>query len=123
MSRGRSNAQMKTDSRFRPDLAVTHTGKGFIREVTSRCANESSNFGLGGVDGSVVLDLRNLKNFTMDRSTWQASIGGGMHLGELDAHLHANGGRAMAHGTCSSVGVGGHFTIVSFTDLMQFNSD
>ncbi|RSL96128.1 hypothetical protein CDV31_013600 [Fusarium ambrosium] len=69
------------------------------------------NFGLGGVDGAVVLDLRNLKNFTMDRSTWQASIGGGMHLGELDAHLHSNGGRAMAHGTCPSVGVGGHFTI------------
>jgi hypothetical protein len=110
------------DSKSRPDLAVTLTGNGIIRGVTASCANENSNFGLGGVDGAVVLDLRNLKNFTMDHSTWQASIGGGMHLGELDAHLHANGGRAMAHGTCSSVGVGGHFTIVSSTDLMHFNS-
>ncbi|KAM0436601.1 hypothetical protein ACHAPT_002309 [Fusarium lateritium] len=76
-------------------------------KVQARSGGHSfGNFGLGGVDGVVVLDLLNLKDFAMDDATWQASIGAGMRLGELDEHLHANGGRAIAHGTCSSVGGG-----------------
>ncbi|TQV92467.1 hypothetical protein V2A60_007155 [Cordyceps javanica] len=70
-----------------------------------------ANFGLGGGDGGVMLDLQNLDHFSMDNSTWQASFGSGMLLGELDKHLHANGNRAMAHGTCPGVGIGGHATI------------
>ncbi|KAF5005986.1 hypothetical protein FDECE_7612 [Fusarium decemcellulare] len=64
------------------------------------------NFGLGGDDGAVVVDLVNLKDFEMDNKTWRASFGSGMHLGELDEHLHDNGGRAMAHGTCPPGGLG-----------------
>jgi len=47
----------------------------------------------------------------MDRSTWRASIGGGTLLGDVTKRLHENGGRAMAHGTCPQVGIGGHATI------------
>ncbi|KAH6898199.1 FAD binding domain-containing protein [Thelonectria olida] len=68
------------------------------------------NFGLGG-DGELAIDLVNLKGFGMNETTWQATVGGGMHLGELDQYLHKNGGRAMAHGTCPGVGIGGHATI------------
>lgn len=49
----------------------------------------------------------------MDEDTWEASFGSGFRLGELDEYLHDNGGRAIAHGTCPSVGIGGHATIVS----------
>jgi FAD/FMN-containing dehydrogenase len=46
----------------------------------------------------------------MDTTTWRATIGAGTLLGELDKRLH-NHNRAMAHGTCPKVGIGGHATI------------
>ncbi|KAK2616563.1 hypothetical protein QQS21_000606 [Conoideocrella luteorostrata] len=69
------------------------------------------NFGLGGQDGSLALDLTNLKSFSMDTKTWQATFGAGYKLAELDDQLHKNGKRAVAHGTCPGVGAGGHATI------------
>lgn len=59
----------------------------------------------------MVVDLVNFKHFSMDRSNWQATIGAGTLLGEVTKQLHDNGGRAMAHGTCPQVGIGGHATI------------
>ncbi|POR37521.1 Cannabidiolic acid synthase [Tolypocladium paradoxum] len=70
-----------------------------------------ANFGLGGQDGGLMIDLASLKDFSMDWQTWQATFGAGYRLGELDKQLHSNGGRAMAHGTCPGVGIGGHATI------------
>lgn len=67
--------------------------------------------GLGGTDGAVVVDLKDLKQFSMDESTYTASIGSGMLLDEVTHRLYDNGKRAMAHGVCPQVGVGGHFTI------------
>ncbi|KAF4991022.1 hypothetical protein FGRMN_8101 [Fusarium graminum] len=69
------------------------------------------NYGLGGLDGAVSIDLVHLKNFQMDTETWHASFGSGNTLGDLDKGLHANGRRAIAHGTCPSVGTGGHLTV------------
>lgn len=68
---------------------------------------------MGGTDGELMIDLVNLKNFSMDTDTWQATLGSGFRLGELDQQLHDNGGRAIAHGTCPDVGIGGHATVVS----------
>ncbi|KAH3918070.1 hypothetical protein HBH56_031590 [Parastagonospora nodorum] len=65
----------------------------------------------GGVDNTIVVDLKNFQQFSMDQSTWQATIGGGTLLGDLSKRLHDNGNRAMAHGTCPQVGIGGHATI------------
>jgi len=70
-----------------------------------------SNYGLGGEDGGLMIDLVNLQSFAMDQTTWQASIGAGHRLGEVDKKLHAAGGRAFAHGVCPGVGIGGHATI------------
>ena len=47
----------------------------------------------------------------MDRSTWRATVGGGTLLGDLTKRMHDAGKRAMAHGTCPQVGIGGHATI------------
>ncbi|KAK4163899.1 hypothetical protein QBC43DRAFT_354001 [Cladorrhinum sp. PSN259] len=69
------------------------------------------NYGLGGEDGAVAIDLVNMKKFVMDNSTWFATIGAGTLLGEVDEKLHAAGGRAFAHGVCLGVGIGGHCTI------------
>lgn len=53
----------------------------------------------------------------MDESEWLATVGAGMNLGELDVYLHKNGGRAIAHGTCPGVGIGGHATVVSLSEV------
>lgn len=81
--------------------------------MLKRVAGAVSNFGTGGEDGALMIDLVNLKQFSMDEDTWEASFGSGYRLGDLDDQLHEHGGRAIAHGTCPSVGVGGHATIVS----------
>lgn len=47
----------------------------------------------------------------MDTTTWTATIGGGTLLADVTKRLHNAGGRAMAHGTCPQVGLGGHATI------------
>ncbi|KAI0016314.1 Glucooligosaccharide oxidase [Xylariomycetidae sp. FL0641] len=68
-----------------------------------------ANFGLG--DEQLVVDLQKMTDFSMDTDTWLASIGGGTKLSEVDDHLDSNGKRAMPHGTCPGVGIGGHATI------------
>ncbi|PLN80611.1 FAD-binding domain-containing protein [Aspergillus taichungensis] len=70
-----------------------------------------ANHGLGGEDGAVVVDLKNLQRFSMDTQSWKASFGSGLLLGDVTKKLSENGGRAMSHGTCPQVGSGGHFTI------------
>jgi FAD/FMN-containing dehydrogenase len=47
----------------------------------------------------------------MDPDTYIATIGAGTNLGDLQDRLLHAGGRAMSHGSCPQVGVGGHFTI------------
>ncbi|KAM0329532.1 hypothetical protein ACHAQA_004841 [Verticillium albo-atrum] len=70
-----------------------------------------ANHGLGGEDGALVIDLENFQHFSMDRKTWRATIGAGHKLNDVTEKLHDNGGRAISHGTCPGVGLGGHATI------------
>ena len=67
--------------------------------------------GIGGADGAITIDLEHLTQFSMDESTWVATIGSGHKLGDVTELLHDAGGRAIAHGTCPTVGIGGHATI------------
>ncbi|KAJ7708857.1 hypothetical protein B0H17DRAFT_1191356 [Mycena rosella] len=81
-------------------------------KVQARSGGHSyGNYGIGGEDGAVVVDMVNFQQFTMDNSTWQATIGGGTLLADVTSRLHDAGGRAIAHGTCPQVGIGGHATI------------
>ncbi|KAG6016071.1 hypothetical protein E4U54_002396 [Claviceps lovelessii] len=80
--------------------------------VQARSGGHSyGNFGAGGQDGSLMIDMVHFKDFQMDTTTWQATFGAGFTLGALDKELHKHGKRAMAHGTCPGVGTGGHLTI------------
>ena len=80
--------------------------------VQARSGGHSfGNHGLGGSDGAVVVDLEKLQKFSMDESTWVATIGSGTLLGDVTTRLSDAGGRAMSHGICPQVGSGGHFTI------------
>ncbi|KAK3331584.1 hypothetical protein B0T19DRAFT_490219 [Cercophora scortea] len=69
------------------------------------------NYGLGGDDGAIAIDLVNFQDFSMDNKTWKATIGAGTRLGDVTKRLHEHGNRAIAHGVCPDVGIGGHCTI------------
>ncbi|GAM43172.1 hypothetical protein TCE0_047r17763 [Talaromyces pinophilus] len=70
-----------------------------------------ANYGLGGDDGAIVVDLRHFQQFSYDPTTQYATIGAGTLLGDIDTKLHDAGNRAMTHGTSPQVGIGGHATI------------
>ncbi|KAL2264184.1 hypothetical protein VTK26DRAFT_890 [Humicola hyalothermophila] len=69
------------------------------------------NYGLGGVDGAVAIDMVKMQHFSIDNSTWRATLGPGTLLGQVSERLHNAGGRAIAHGVCPAIGIGGHATI------------
>ncbi|EAQ91735.1 hypothetical protein CHGG_03670 [Chaetomium globosum CBS 148.51] len=81
-------------------------------KVQARSGGHSyGNYGIGGADGALVIDLVNFQQFSMDNSTWQATVGAGTRLGQMSENLHNAGGRAITHAVCPGVGVGGHATI------------
>ncbi|KAF5317434.1 hypothetical protein D9758_018936 [Tetrapyrgos nigripes] len=65
--------------------------------------------GLGGTSSSstVVVDLSQMKNITIDPSTFKARIETGNRLGDVALALNEKG-RGLPHGRCSYVGIGGH---------------
>ena len=62
-------------------------------------------------DGGIVVDLKHFKQFSIDQTTWRATVGAGTLLTELTKLLYNSGKRAMAHGVCPQVGIGGHATV------------
>ncbi|KAH7327392.1 hypothetical protein BKA65DRAFT_566835 [Rhexocercosporidium sp. MPI-PUGE-AT-0058] len=63
---------------------------------------------LGGEDGHLVVDLRYFRDIKVDRKTNVATIGPGARLGNVALALFEQGGRALPHGVCPGVGIGGH---------------
>ncbi|KAF9062894.1 glucooligosaccharide oxidase [Rhodocollybia butyracea] len=63
--------------------------------------------GLGGKDGSLVIDMSSMKSITIDSGVNTAIIETGNRLGDVALALNA-AGRALPHGTCANVGIGGH---------------
>ncbi|KAF2280452.1 FAD-binding domain-containing protein [Westerdykella ornata] len=92
-------------------------------KVQARSGGHSyASFGLGGKDGSMVIDLREFQdvetlNEYVDPSTGEflrgvvAKVGGGARLGNMARKLFQQGKRALPHGTGSGVGIGGHSTL------------
>lgn len=73
------------------------------------CADESAAaFAFGGENGHLLVDLRQLNNVTVDPSTNVATVGAGNLLGDTAIALNSQGSRALPHGTCPYVGIGGH---------------
>ncbi|KAK2767565.1 hypothetical protein FQN54_003723 [Arachnomyces sp. PD_36] len=81
-------------------------------KVQARSGGHSyANYCLGGVDGAITVDMKNFQQFSMDESTWVATIGAGTLLKDVASQLHDAGGRAIAHGISPPIGMGGHATI------------
>ena len=59
----------------------------------------------------MVIDLENFQSITLD-ANGIAAVGGGVRLGNLALGIYNNNNakRALPHGTCPGVGLGGHST-------------
>ncbi|KAF9263852.1 FAD-binding domain-containing protein, partial [Marasmius fiardii PR-910] len=73
--------------------------------------------GIGGKDGTLVIDMENMKGITVDPTTNIATVESGNRLGNVAKGLN-DFGKAIPHGTCPYVGVGGH----ACTQLVTFRS-
>ncbi len=62
-------------------------------------------------DGGIIVDLKNFQKFEYEKATGRCKVGAGTLLGELTKRMYEPHRRAMAHGTCPQVGIGGHATI------------
>lgn len=70
-----------------------------------------ASFSSGGQSGSMVIDLENFQSISVD-ANGIAKVGGGVRLGNLALGIYNtnNAKRALPHGTCPGVGLGGHST-------------
>jgi hypothetical protein len=68
-----------------------------------------ASFSTGGVNGALMIDLENLQNVSVD-TKGIATVGAGIRLGTLATDIYNQAQRALPHGTCPGVGIGGHFT-------------
>jgi FAD/FMN-containing dehydrogenase len=89
--------------------AVVCAGKAGVKVQAKSGGHSYASFSTGGKDGSMVIDLENLQNVSVD-SKGLATVGSGLRLGNLATAIFNQAGRALPHGTCPGVGVGGHFT-------------
>ncbi len=58
----------------------------------------------------MVIDMESFQNIAVDPATQIASIGTGVRLGNVATGIYNQGKRALPHGTCPGVGLGGHAT-------------
>ena len=64
------------------------------------------------MNGHLVVDLSNINDIQVDQTTGIAVVGAGNRLGDIALGLFDQGGRAIPHGTCPLVGLGGHASFV-----------
>jgi len=55
----------------------------------------------------MVIDLENFQDIKVN-SNGMANIGAGVRLGDMALSLYNQSGRALPHGTCPGIGLGGH---------------
>lgn len=73
----------------------------FGLKVAARSGGHSyAGFGLGGQDGSLMVDMKMFKYVELDPVTQIATIGAGTRLGDVSYSLYNLGGRALPHGLC-----------------------
>jgi hypothetical protein len=89
--------------------AVVCAGKNNLKVQARSGGHSYASFSTGGKDGSVVIDLQNFQTINVN-SAGVATVGGGVRLGNLATGIYNQAQRALPHGTCPGVGIGGHAT-------------
>ncbi|KAM7218258.1 putative FAD-linked oxidoreductase YvdP [Rhypophila decipiens] len=78
-------------------------------KANAKCGGHSyGSFGLGGEDGHLTIEMDRMNKIILDNTTGIARVEGGARLGHVASELYNQGKRAVSHGTCPGVGVGGH---------------
>ena len=90
--------------------SVVCAGKNKIKVQAKSGGHSYASYSSGGRDGAMVIDLEGFQNITLDATTQIVKVGGGVRLGNLALGIYDQGKRALPHGTCPGVGVGGHAT-------------
>ena len=89
--------------------AVICAGQFNVKVQAKSGGHSYASFSTGGMNGIMMIDLENLQNVSVD-SAGIATVGGGLRLGNMATAIYNQAGRALPHGTCPGVGIGGHFT-------------
>ncbi|ELU38262.1 glucooligosaccharide oxidase [Rhizoctonia solani AG-1 IA] len=105
---------------YRPAAIVYSTGVQDV-QVAVQCGASSGTpvvarsgghsyaaYGTGGQDASLVIDLSRMASLTLNNLTGEATAQTGIKLGPLAQGLWDQGRRALPHGICPYVGIGGH---------------
>ncbi|KAF2182763.1 carbohydrate-binding module family 18 [Zopfia rhizophila CBS 207.26] len=90
--------------------AVVCAGKAGVKVQAKSGGHSYASFSSGGKDGSMMIDLQSMQTINLDKSTGVVNVGGGVRLGNLAQGIWDQGQRALSHGTCPGVGLGGHAT-------------
>lgn len=76
-------------------------GKSLGIKVSGRSGGHSyANYGLGGDNAHLVIELSRMSDVSVDKDTNIATVQAGTRLGHLATVLYEKYGRAVAHGTC-----------------------
>ncbi|KAF2404165.1 FAD-binding domain-containing protein [Trichodelitschia bisporula] len=90
--------------------AVICAAQNKIKVQAKSGGHSYASFSSGGQNGSLIVDLAKFQDVSVMEGAGIAQIGGGIRLGNLDIALFQQGKRAMSHGTCPGIGIGGHIT-------------
>ncbi|THU86324.1 glucooligosaccharide oxidase [Dendrothele bispora CBS 962.96] len=75
--------------------------------------------GLGGKNGTLIVDINRFNNIQINPSSNTTIIGAGNRLGDIVQILNQKG-RALPHGTCPYVGIAGHTALGGFGFTSRF---
>ncbi|KAK4666351.1 hypothetical protein QC763_0071970 [Podospora pseudopauciseta] len=90
--------------------AVSCASKYGIPVQAKSGGHSCASYSTGGHNGILIIDLEKFNSVSLDYRTGIAAVGGGLRLGNLAQGIWDQGRRALGHGTCPGVGIGGHFT-------------
>ncbi|KAL2265007.1 hypothetical protein VTJ83DRAFT_7517 [Remersonia thermophila] len=90
--------------------AVRCAGKHRVKVQAKSGGNSYGAFSLGGLDGQLTIDLAHFNQTVLAGDGVTAIVGGGVLLGHMATDLFNQNKRAVSHGVCPPVGIGGHST-------------
>ena len=100
--------------------AVLCSGQNGVKVQAKSGGHSYASYSSGGQDGSTVIDLENFQSISLD-ANGIAKVDAGVRLGNLALGIYNtnNAKRALPHGTCPGVGLGGHATHGGFGDASR----
>ena len=91
--------------------AVVCASQNGVKVQAKSGGHSYASYAFGGQNGAMTIDLESFQEITLD-AKFIAKVGGGVRLGNLALGIYNknNAKRALPHGTCPGVGLGGHAT-------------